>query len=65
MAAKKWIQHAAKEMKAKGTEGAFTAYCKKAGFGGVNCACIAHARAQGGHAAKMANFAANVGGKCK
>lgn len=61
----KWLQKARKSMERKGTEGDFGRYCKRAGFSGVNCACIARARKQGGRPAKMANFAANVTGKCK
>ena len=57
---KKWLGAAAKKMEKKGTGGDFTAYCKGAGFGGVNQACINHAAKQGGHPAKMALFAANA-----
>ena len=63
--AEKWLQNAAQSMKSRGTEGSFTAYCKKAGFGGVTCPCIAQARKAGGALAKKANFAANATGKCK
>lgn len=53
---KKWIQGAVSEK----DEGKFEAYCKHLGFSGVCQACINHAVKEGGHAAKMANFAINV-----
>ena len=53
---KKWIQKAVSPK----TEGDFTDYCKRAGFGGVSQACINHAAKAGGRPAKMALFAANV-----
>lgn len=50
----KWIQ------KANVKEGAFTAWCKRNGFGGVSQACVNKAARVGGHAAKMASFACNM-----
>jgi len=38
--------------------GAFTAYCKRSGYGGVTGACIAKGRASNNvHVERMANFA--------
>lgn len=54
---KKWMQAAAARMKKKGTEGSFTAWCKRHGFGGVNERCIAAALKKGGTIAKKAAFA--------
>ncbi len=53
---KKWIQDAVSEK----DKGKFKAYCKREGYSGVSQECINHAIKQGGHAAKMANFAINV-----
>lgn len=41
-------------------KGAFTAYCRRRGFSGPNSDCIAYAKKQGGHPAKMAVFAQNA-----
>lgn len=61
--ADKWIQKASDKMERKGTTGDFTKWCKSHGHEGVNCKCISEARAAGGRAAKMANFANNAGKK--
>jgi hypothetical protein len=53
---KTWIQDAVP----KSHEGKFGDWCKDNGFDGVCQSCIDKAIAQGGHAAKMANFAINV-----
>lgn len=57
--AKKWIQEATSEE----TEGDFEAWCNRHGHDGVTQACINEAAKQGGHAAQMALFAANVSDK--
>ena len=53
----KWMQKAAKSMKRRGTEGSFTAWCKKNGYGGVTAQCIAAGLKKGGAIAKKASFA--------
>lgn len=60
--AKGWIGKAAKDMKAKGTEGSFTKYCG----GKVTCECIARALKSGNKTlVKRASFAkAMQKGKC-
>jgi len=58
---RKWLQKAAARMKAKGTAGSFTRWCKSQGFGGVTAECIAKGKASKNPAIrKKANFAANV-----
>ena len=58
---KRWIQKATKRMKAKGTVGTFTAWCKKQGYASVTAACIAKGkRSRSASIRKKANFAANV-----
>ena len=57
---KKWMQKAAKRMERKGTEGSFTRWCKKKGYGGVTSACIKAGLNAGGKIAKKANFAKNA-----
>lgn len=61
----KWMQKATDRMKSGGTVGSLTAYCRRAGFAGVTCECIAMARKAGGDLARKANFAANAGDRCK
>jgi hypothetical protein len=56
----KWMQKASKKMKAKGTEGSFTAWCKRNGYGGVTAQCIAAGLKAGGAIAKKAIFAKNA-----
>jgi ribosomal protein L9 len=56
----KWMQKASKKMEEKGTEGSFTAWCKKKGFGGVTSQCIAAGLKAGGAIAKKAIFAKNA-----
>lgn len=54
----KWIQKAVSPK----DEGKFTQWCKDHGFSGVTQEAINAAIKEGGHAAKMANFAVNVSG---
>ena len=58
---KRWIQSAMSKMKAKGTVGSFTAWCKRRGYKGVTAGCIAEGkRSKNPAIRKKANFAANV-----
>ncbi len=50
-AKKNWMQGAVKK------PGAFTAYCKSKGYGGVTDQCIAEAKAEGGKREKQAVLA--------
>jgi hypothetical protein len=52
----RWMQDAVDEE----DEGKFTSWCKRHGHRGVNQACINEAAKEGGHAARMANFAVNA-----
>jgi len=55
---KKWMQKAGQRMEKKGTEGAFTAYCKRHGFPGPTQACIDYAMAHGDRTTQLrAGFA--------
>lgn len=57
----KWLQAARERMERKGTVGAFTAWCKRQGFGGVTQACINKAKASGNTTlVRRAVFAENV-----
>jgi hypothetical protein len=58
---KKWIQKAAVRMQKKGTEGSFTAWCKRQGFAGVTAECIAKGlKSRDPSIRRKANFARNV-----
>lgn len=55
-AKKKWMQRAVP----KSHEGKFAQWCRDHGHDGVCQACINEAAKAGGHASRMANFAANA-----
>lgn len=58
---KKWIQKASARMKKEGTEGSFTAWCKRKGHDGVTEECIRQGLASKDPGIrKKANFARNV-----
>lgn len=60
-AKKKWMQSAAKRMKAKKTTGSFTAICKRWGFSGVTEECIRRGlKSRSAAIRKKANFARNA-----
>ena len=57
----RWLQKASARMKKKGTQGAFTQWCKSRGYKGVTGACIAEGlRSKNPTTRKRANFARNV-----